>query len=220
MYSCIACLGCIDCSGMHWLFRDALIVPGCVHVCLRFAVDVGSSGVCMFHVLILVLILFLNCEVLWATLVGVLITMCVFVSVCVCVWGVCDMCPWVCGCHIVSEWCTLFIKNVQNEIIIIRNSYIAPNPTWLAHSTSQFKTRMDIRINTWNMHTPDDPTSTAKRRQTCTHPGTISATQTCNAAIHGPWKHLMIGNQIQRASKTGFYWKVWENKWVFNCDLN
>ena len=30
----------------------------------------------------------------------------------------------------------------------------------------------------------------------------------------------MIGNQIQRASKTGFYWKVWENKWVFNCDLN
>ena len=70
------------------------------------------------------------------------------------------------------------------------------------------------------MHTPDDPTSTAKRRQTCTHPGTISATQTCNAAIHGPWKHLMIGNQIQRASKTGFYWKVWENKWVFNCDLN
>ena len=20
--------------------------------------------------------------------------------------------------------------------------------------------------------------------------------------------------------KTGFYWKVWENKWVFNCDLN
>ena len=44
------------------------------------------------------------------------------------------------------------------------------------------------------MHTPDDPTSTAKRRQTCTHPGTISATQTCNTAIHGPWKHLMIGN--------------------------
>ena len=69
------------------------------------------------------------------------------------------------------------------------------------------------------MHTPDDPTSTAKRRQTCTHPGTISATQTCNAAIHGPWKHLIIANQIQRASKTGFYWKVWENgKWVFNCD--
>ena len=30
----------------------------------------------------------------------------------------------------------------------------------------------------------------------------------------------MIANQIQRASKTGFYWKVWENKWVFNCDLN
>ena len=70
------------------------------------------------------------------------------------------------------------------------------------------------------MHRPDDQTSTAKRRQTCTHPGTISATQTCNAAIHGPSKYLMIANQIQRATKTGFYWKVWENKWVFNCDLN
>ena len=69
------------------------------------------------------------------------------------------------------------------------------------------------------MHTPDDPTPTAQRRPTCTHPGTISATQTCNSAIHGPWKHLMIANQIQRAS-TGFYWKVWENKWVFNWDLN
>ena len=34
------------------------------------------------------------------------------------------------------------------KIIIIRNSYIAPNPTRLAQSTSQFKTRMDIRINT------------------------------------------------------------------------
>ena len=30
----------------------------------------------------------------------------------------------------------------------IRNSYIAPNLTRLAQSTSQFKTRMDIRINT------------------------------------------------------------------------
>ena len=34
------------------------------------------------------------------------------------------------------------------------------------------------------------------------------------------WQHLMIENQIQTASKTGFYWKVCENKWVFNCDLN
>ena len=42
----------------------ALIVPGCVHVCLHFAVGVGSSGVCMFHVLILMSILVLNCEVL------------------------------------------------------------------------------------------------------------------------------------------------------------
>ena len=30
----------------------------------------------------------------------------------------------------------------------------------------------------------------------------------------------MIGNQIQRASQTGFCWNVWESKWVFNCDLN
>ena len=33
----------------------AVIVPGCVHVCLRFAVSVGSSGVCMFHVLMFIL---------------------------------------------------------------------------------------------------------------------------------------------------------------------
>ena len=38
----------------------ALIVPGCGHVCLHFAVDVGPSGVCM----ILISILVLNCEVL------------------------------------------------------------------------------------------------------------------------------------------------------------
>ena len=44
--------------------RVALIVLGCVHVCLRFAVGVGSPGVCMFHVLILMSILVLNCEVL------------------------------------------------------------------------------------------------------------------------------------------------------------
>ena len=48
----------------------ALIVPGCVHVGLRFAVGVGSSGVCMFHVLILMPVLVLNCGVLWASLVG------------------------------------------------------------------------------------------------------------------------------------------------------
>ena len=42
----------------------ALIVPECEHVYLHFAVGVGSSGVCMFHVLILMSILVLNCEVL------------------------------------------------------------------------------------------------------------------------------------------------------------
>ena len=49
-------------AGLHvWV---ALIVPKCVHICLHFAVDVGSSGVCMFYVLILMSILVLNCEVL------------------------------------------------------------------------------------------------------------------------------------------------------------
>ena len=42
----------------------ALLVPGYVHVCLRFAVGVGSSGVRMFHVLILLSFLVLNREVL------------------------------------------------------------------------------------------------------------------------------------------------------------
>ena len=42
----------------------ALTVPGCVHVCLHFAVGVGSSGVCIFHVLIPMSILVWNCEVL------------------------------------------------------------------------------------------------------------------------------------------------------------
>ena len=110
----------------------------------------------------------------------------------------------------------------------MRNTYIAPNATRLAQSTySQVKARMNIRISTWNMHTLDDPTPTAKRRQTCTHPGTISATQTCNAAIHGPWTHLLQikyeehqQKQNKNKAKNGFCWKVWENKWVFNCDLN
>ena len=44
--------------------RVALTVPGCVHVCLHFAVGVRSSGLCMFHVLIVMCILVLNCEVL------------------------------------------------------------------------------------------------------------------------------------------------------------
>ena len=70
------------------------------------------------------------------------------------------------------------------------------------------------------MHTQVDPTSTAKRRQTYTHPRTINAIKIFNATLHGPWTHLITANQIQRATKTGFYWKVWENKWVFNCDLN
>ena len=54
------CVPCI--AALHVL--TTLTVPGCVHVCLHFAVDVGSSGACMFHVLILMFILVLNCEVL------------------------------------------------------------------------------------------------------------------------------------------------------------
>ena len=42
----------------------ASVVPGCVHVCLHFAVGIGLSGVCMLQVLILMSILVLNCEVL------------------------------------------------------------------------------------------------------------------------------------------------------------
>ena len=49
-------------AALHVWFT--LIVPRCVHVWLRFAVDVGSSGVGMFHVSILMSILVLNCEVL------------------------------------------------------------------------------------------------------------------------------------------------------------
>ena len=33
----------------------------------------------------------------------------------------------------------------------------------------------------------------------------------------GPFKSIII---IYILCKLGFYWKVWENKWVFNSDLN
>ena len=49
-------------AALHVLI--ALTVLGCVQVCLRFAVGVGLSDVCMFYVLIVMLILVLNCEVL------------------------------------------------------------------------------------------------------------------------------------------------------------
>ena len=50
-------------AALHVL--TALIVLGCVHsVCLRFAVGVGLSGVCMFGVLTVMFILVLNCGVL------------------------------------------------------------------------------------------------------------------------------------------------------------
>ena len=47
-------------SGLHWLFRDV-----CMFAC-AFAVGVGSSGVCMFHVLILMSILVLYSD--WSAL--------------------------------------------------------------------------------------------------------------------------------------------------------
>ena len=47
------------------------------------------------------------------------------------------------------------------------------------------------------MHTPDDPTPTAKCRQTCTHPGTVNAVKTWSAAIHGPWDRMCESNNTQ-----------------------
>ena len=67
----------------------------------------------------------------------------------------------------------------------------------LAQSNSQFKTRMNIRINTSNMHTPDDPTPTEKRRHT-------SRNNQCNPDMQ--WSNAWTMdtshdyNQIQRAS--------------------
>ena len=46
------------------LISSCGIVPGCVHVCLHFAVGAGSSGVCISHVLIVMLLPDLNCEML------------------------------------------------------------------------------------------------------------------------------------------------------------
>ena len=110
---------------------------------------------------------------------------------------------------------------ICNPTIIICKTYTAPNPTWLAQSTSQFKTRMNIIIKTWNMHTPDNPPPTAKRRQTCTYPATFNAIKTCSVHGHIWWLEIKCKDIIIIIDiKTGFYWNVWENKWVFNCDLH
>ena len=55
--------------GMHWLCLDCINCFGMCACCLYFAVGVGSSCACTFHVLILMCVLVLNCEVLWASLV-------------------------------------------------------------------------------------------------------------------------------------------------------
>ena len=52
VYCCAARLDCSNCSGT------------CVYAWLRFAVGVGLSGVCIFHDLIVMFVLVLNCEVL------------------------------------------------------------------------------------------------------------------------------------------------------------
>ena len=77
--------------------------------------------------------------------------------------------------------------NVQSKpsfqatsVIITRNSYIAPNQTRLAQSTSHFKTRMNIRINTWNA---------------CTHQRTQCQQQSTCKGVH---MHTSRNNQWQR----------------------
>ena len=59
------------------------------------------------------------------------------------------------------------------------------------------------------MHAPDDPTSTAKCRQTCTHPGTVNAVKTCSAAIHGTRTHLMIAGSNAKSIIIIIYIKKW-----------
>ena len=96
--------------------------------------------------------------------------------------------------------CVFYVSMIILIIIIIRNTYITPNPKTLAQSTSQFKTSMNINQDTKHAYTrQSNPTSTAKRRQTlCTNPRTVNANKTCNAAIHGPGTHHIIANQMQR----------------------
>ena len=52
-------------AALHVLI--GLTVLGCLHVRLRFELD---CRVCMFHVLIVLVVLVLNCEILWASLAG------------------------------------------------------------------------------------------------------------------------------------------------------
>ena len=47
-------------AALHVL--NALTVSGCVRVCLRFAVGVGLSGVCMFRIWFVMFVLVSNCE--------------------------------------------------------------------------------------------------------------------------------------------------------------
>ena len=84
--------------------------------------------------------------------------LCLSVSVCV---AVC-LCLCLCLCVCLSVCLCLFVclslspSTTSTKIIIKSNIYIAPNPTRLAQSTSQLKTRMNITVKTWNLHTPDN----------------------------------------------------------------
>ena len=53
------------------------------------------------------------------------------------------------GCGHTPSLALIIIIIMIIVIIIIRNIYMARNPTWLAQSTSQVQTRMNIRINTY-----------------------------------------------------------------------
>ena len=44
------------------------------------------------------------------------------------------------------------------------------------------------------MHTPDDPTPTEKRRQACTHPGTINAIKTFTAHARAAQQYMDHGH--------------------------
>ena len=106
--------------------------------------------------------------------------------------------------NVYMTFCTIHDTKTYLKMNIDRLARLAP--TRLAQSTSQFKTRMgDIRISTWNMRS-----NVNSKAQANMH---TSRNNQCNPDMQcsNTWKHLIIANQIQRASKTGFYCEVWEN---------
>ena len=104
--------------------------------------------------------------------------------------------------HLCSGYCSVHHKNVFT---------LACKQEWTSESIYKTCIHQTIQCQQQSAgkhaHIPEQP---------------VQPRHACSAAIHGPSKYLIIANQIQRATKTGFYWKVtiWENKWVFSCDLN